>query len=249
MAAAPVPLLLLPGMACDARVWDPSLVDALGERAAVTAVDVLEGRTIGEMAARVLAGAPPLFAVCGFSQGGIVGLELATLATDRVAGVAAIACSARAPTPAQQATWAALDRQAANGELDAVADALLPALVGADDRAALGPLVAAMARSVGAARLRAQLAAQRTRPDRRAALAAVRCPALVVVGAEDRSCPAELAAEVAAAIRDARLATVPGAPHLCTRTHAGAVAAQLGRWLDEVSRRAGGPPSRRPPSP
>lgn len=225
--SAQAPAVLLPGMANDARAFDDAIAGVLGP---VQSVHALRGRSVAEMADRVLAAAPPVFAVCGFSLGGIVALELATRAPDRVTSVTAIGCSARAPTLEQEAAWRTLDGHAARGDLDAMVDAMLPALLGPGERARLSALIHDMARTVGVAGVRDQLAAQRSRPDRRAVLAGVRTPTLLVAAGEDSSCPVERVAEVAEAIPGARLEVVSGAPHLCTLTHPHAVARILVQW-------------------
>ena len=92
-----VPLLLLPGTLCDSRVFAP-LLDRLSDRVAV--VKVLAGETdVRSMATRILADAPPRFALLGFSLGGIVALEMAALAPERVVGLALIASNARDVRP------------------------------------------------------------------------------------------------------------------------------------------------------
>jgi pimeloyl-ACP methyl ester carboxylesterase len=52
------------------------------------------------------------------------------------------------------------------------------------------------------------------RPDSGATLAAVSCPTLVVVGAEDTLTPPPESRKMAAAVKGARLVEVPGAGHL-----------------------------------
>lgn len=55
-----------------------------------------------------------------------------------------------------------------------------------------------------------------TRDDLRARLAQIRCPTLVLVGAEDRALPPDHSRELAAGIPGARLVEVPRAGHLST---------------------------------
>jgi pimeloyl-ACP methyl ester carboxylesterase len=59
----------------------------------------------------------------------------------------------------------------------------------------------------------AALLAMRDRPDRTAALAAIRAPALVIVGAEDAITPVAEAEKIKGLLPDARLAVIPGAGH------------------------------------
>jgi pimeloyl-ACP methyl ester carboxylesterase len=68
------PLVLLPGMMCDARLFGPQIA-AFGARslhlAAMTGAD-----TVQALAAQILAQAPPRFALAGLSMGGIVAMEV-----------------------------------------------------------------------------------------------------------------------------------------------------------------------------
>jgi len=178
---ARVPLVLLPGMACDARVWDERIVRELNGAAEALLVEVLRGRRSGYGGTNTR-NRSGLVRHLRFSQGGIVALELTDRAPERILGVAVIGCSARAPTPAQTVMWNALDRHAAEGRLDTVVDLMMPALLHGEARLRFGPLVRQMAHSVGAAGLREQLAAQLARSDRRARLGLVSCPALVMAG-------------------------------------------------------------------
>jgi 3-oxoadipate enol-lactonase len=60
----------------------------------------------------------------------------------------------------------------------------------------------------------AGIRALRDRPDRRAELASIHCPTLVIVGSEDKISPPAEMAEIARAISGARLAEIAGAGHL-----------------------------------
>jgi pimeloyl-ACP methyl ester carboxylesterase len=58
------------------------------------------------------------------------------------------------------------------------------------------------------------LHALRDRPDSRPALPSIDVPTLVLVGAEDKVTPPDVARELAGSIRNSRLAIIPGAGHL-----------------------------------
>ena len=99
------PLILLPAMGCDGQLWARQVIDLsdvthpmLGD---LTVDDALEA-----MAARVLAHAPPRFAVAGVSLGGYVALEVIRQAPERVqrgrCSAPARRCGcARAPSPSR----------------------------------------------------------------------------------------------------------------------------------------------------
>ena len=94
------PLLLLPGTLCDERVWAP-MRSALEENAYAIRTAVLRGHlSTAAMASALLETMPPRCAIAGFSLGGIVALEMAAQAPDRVLGIALVATNAR-PDPAE----------------------------------------------------------------------------------------------------------------------------------------------------
>jgi pimeloyl-ACP methyl ester carboxylesterase len=70
------------------------------------------------------------------------------------------------------------------------------------------------------------------RADQRALLPSIRCPTLVLVGAQDTLTPPHLAEEMAAAIPGARLVQVPDCGHLSTMERPEAVTAELIAWMN-----------------
>ena len=81
------PLMLLPAMGCDGQLWARQIVD-LAAVAQVDFGDLSQDDTLSEMAARVLASAPPRFAVAGVSLGGYVAMEMVRQAPDRIERIA-----------------------------------------------------------------------------------------------------------------------------------------------------------------
>ena len=69
------------------------------------------------------------------------------------------------------------------------------------------------------------------RPDNRPLLARIRCPTLVLVGEQDALTPPELAREIAAGIRGARLEVIPDCGHMSTLEQPEAVNRALRAWL------------------
>ena len=81
---AGTPLLLLPGLMCDAAFWAP-LVSVLPHGVAAQVVDYGDADTLTAMAETALAMAPARFVLAGHSMGGRVAMELVRLAPSRVA--------------------------------------------------------------------------------------------------------------------------------------------------------------------
>lgn len=94
------PILLIPGFLCTAEVFS-SQIAALWPYGSVTIASTLEGNTLAEIAAAILADAPPKFALAGFSMGGYICFEIMRQAPERVTKLALINTSAH-PDSAEQ---------------------------------------------------------------------------------------------------------------------------------------------------
>jgi pimeloyl-ACP methyl ester carboxylesterase len=214
------PLILLPGLACDAALWRDQLpaLRALGE---VRVSDVhARFDTLPEMAAALLAecSADQPLALAGSSMGGMIALEAWRQAPQRLAGLALLGTTARPDT----AELIALRRWAceryAEGRMDKV---LRPNVMfafhprHAADESLVGDYLAMMERA-GAGQLIRQNQAVMARPDYRPVLPQIDRPTLVVGGEGDGLTPPECAREIAAAIPGARLHLLDDAGHMLT---------------------------------
>ena len=72
------PLLLIPGMMCDARLFAPQVVEVSRTRY-VACAPISAQANVTALARDVLASAPPKFALAGLSMGGIVAMEMLRL--------------------------------------------------------------------------------------------------------------------------------------------------------------------------
>jgi pimeloyl-ACP methyl ester carboxylesterase len=231
-AAGREPLVLLPGMLGDGRLWD-GVAPALEGRATPRIGRIDLDDSVAEIAESVLAAAPERFALAGHSLGAIVALETVRRAPGRVTRLALLNATARRASEAQVDAWATLRERTEGGEFVDVAREFARVNLprdGARD-STLEEQMEAMALGVGAAGFLRQLSAQRTRPDLRPSLPDVDVPTLVVSGAEDQVCPRPLQDELAAAIRDAEHVTVEGAGHMTPLEAPGSVGEHLVAWL------------------
>lgn len=93
-----LPLVLLPGMMCDARLYGPQ-IEALSSDYALHVAPIGGHDTVQALANEILAHAPPRFALAGLSMGGIVAMEVLAQAPERVARLALLDTNPRAETP------------------------------------------------------------------------------------------------------------------------------------------------------
>ena len=228
-----VPLALLPGLLCDARLWAPQ-VAALADLAEPWVADFTTQSSVGEMAESVLAAMPPRFALAGLSMGGYVALEVLRQAPDRVLRLALLNTQADPDSEAQTARRRGLLELAGKGEFKGVTPRLLPLLVHPArlDDEALVATVMAMAEAVGKAAFLRQQQAIMDRHDSRPTLVRISCPTLVLCGRQDALAPVDKHTTMAAGIRDARLVVVEDCGHLSTIERPEAVNRALRGWLE-----------------
>jgi len=228
----PLPALLVPGLLASARLY-AAQIPALWQCGPVMVADHTRDDTLAAIAARILAGAPPVFALAGLSMGGYLCFEIVRQAPQRVARLALLDTSARPDTPEQSAGRRAQIALASQGRFAEILDALLPRLVGRmhrEDRS-LRTLLEQMAEEVGIAAFIRQQTAIMRRPDSRPTLGSIRCPTLVLVGEDDELTPPERAAEIAQGIIGARLVAVPRCGHVSTLEQPAEVTRALLEWL------------------
>jgi pimeloyl-ACP methyl ester carboxylesterase len=229
----PLSTVLVPGLNCSARLY-AAQIPTLWRFGPVVVADHMRDDSMSGIARRILADAPPRFTLVGLSMGGYIAFEILRQASERVARVALLDTGSRADTPAQTERRNSQIALAQSGRFAEVAEALWPLLVHRDrqDDRDLKFLVHRMADETGPEAFVRQQTALKGRPDSRPGLAAIRCPALVVVGDGDVLTPPELAQEIAAGIVGAKLVTIPESGHLSTLERPEAVNRALVEWME-----------------
>jgi pimeloyl-ACP methyl ester carboxylesterase len=230
--AEPLPIVLVPGLLTSPRLYTEQL-PALWQHGPVTIADHTRDDTIAAIARRILAAAPPRFALAGLSMGGYICFELARQAPDRIARLALLDTTARPDTPEltqRRRTQIALAR---SGRFAEVADQQFPLLIHPSHQGdrAVRELVQLMAEETGAEAFIRQQQAIIGRADSRPGLGAIACPTLVLVGDCDQLTPPELSVELTDGIPQARLIVVAGSGHLTPLDQPEEVTKALVEWL------------------
>jgi pimeloyl-ACP methyl ester carboxylesterase len=226
------PIVLIPGLACTAEMFTPQIT-ALWPFGPVTVASTLQGETMADMAAAILAEAPPRFALGGISMGGYISLEILRQAPERVTRLALLDTSARADTPEQIEARRALVARVEQGELEAVLRQIAPNLLHPDHRddAVLIETQIRMGLAVGADGFARQEAAISKRIDSRPHLPAIDIPTMVLVGDRDPLTPPSRAEEIAEGVAGSRLVVIPDCGHASTMEQPDAVSRALVEWL------------------
>ncbi|MER2537451.1 MAG: alpha/beta fold hydrolase [Rhizobiaceae bacterium] len=214
MTAAPV--VAIGGTLCDDRLWrdcfeqpSPLLVVA----GKLPSGAVARSDRMDSYAGELLAALPPRFSLIGFSLGGLIALELAAQAPERIAALALICAGAGPETPE-----GAVSRR--QGEARAAAlgmtrhvrqDLLLRYHLGSGvDEAA----VEQMAERVGLPLYRRQNDLAISRADSRPRLSGMRFPVRLVAGGDDALCPPARHEEMARLIPEATVTVAEGCGHM-----------------------------------
>jgi pimeloyl-ACP methyl ester carboxylesterase len=228
----PMPILLVPGLVSSPRIFAP-VVPALWRLGPVTIANHIRDDNMGAIARRILAEAPPRFALAGHSMGGYIAFEIMRQAPERVAKLALINTQARPDTPEATTRRRGLVARAKAGEFRAILDELFLIFVHPSRRgsADLRQLVHDMAEDIGVDAFIRQQTAVIGRPDSRPTLAWIKCPTLVLSGDEDNTIPNSLSKEMADGIHGAKLVILSHCGHLPQVEQPQATAEVLVEWM------------------
>jgi pimeloyl-ACP methyl ester carboxylesterase len=195
--------------------------------------------SIAAMAATLLAETEGPLVLCGASMGGIIAMEAARQAPDRIRGLALLGTTARPETDAMRKLREDAIVLFEEGRVEEViapnvALAFHPDSLEKDPRLAQDYL--AFVLDAGAAQLVRQNRAIIGRPDARTHLPSLGCPLLVMCGDADQLTPPEHSEEMAALVPGAELARVARCGHMLTMEQPVVVNARLLAWLDTLLR-------------
>ncbi len=232
MAMQSLPLVLVPGLTCTARLYTPQ-VEALWVHGPVMIADHRRDAEITAVAKRILDAAPPRFALGGLSYGGFIAFEMMRQAAERIVKLALLDTSARPDTPEQTAGRQKQIAAVQAGGYGDITDFAIKRYLHRDRQndETMTTIVRQMVAETGPEAFVRGLRAIIGRPNSRPLLASIRCPTLVLVGDGDIATPPDLAKEIAAGIAGSRLVIVPHCGHLSTIERPEAVNAALAEWL------------------
>jgi pimeloyl-ACP methyl ester carboxylesterase len=212
----------LPGFdGTDAPSADSTAIDDYA-RAALDLLDMLHVRS---------------FVVCGVSMGGYAAFGVWRAAASRCRGLVLADSRAGADTEQGRAARNALLELVRTRGAAAVADDMLPKLLGETTRAHR-PGVASRARTLIESQTSQGIAAavvrMRDRPDSTPLLSQIHIPVLVVVGGEDTLTPPAESEKMRDALPNAQIEVIPRAGHLACMEDPPAFNAILSRYLSSV---------------
>jgi 3-oxoadipate enol-lactonase len=156
-------------------------------------------------------------AIGGLSMGGYVTFALFRLAPERFTRILLADTRPQADTPEGRQKRRAMSETVRTKGASAVADQMIPKLLGETSRRqrpAVARLVRRLIEANDPVGIDGAVDAMRTRPDSTPDLERISCPALVIVGEEDEVTPVAESESLHNALRRSHLVVVPGAGHL-----------------------------------
>lgn len=210
-------LVLIPQTGGDASVWTRTVAALDGAAAQVG--NTLEDDTLGGMAKRILAAAPPTFCVAGVSMGGMVALEIMRLAPERVRGLTLVDTIAHRARPVSEAGATQFHERNAAAlagleDMKGYAQSSLVGLVHPNAPQDVRDEVVEMMVRVGAATYAKQYLAVSEREDQRRILPTIKVPTQVIAGANDRMVSSRHTATIHSEIAGSELHIIPDCGHL-----------------------------------
>jgi pimeloyl-ACP methyl ester carboxylesterase len=227
------PLVLIPGLMADARVFMPQLVGLGADRQMQVAL-ATKGETVEQMSEAILTGLPQKFALLGHGLGGDIALDLIRRAPDRVTRVVLMATDPLSEPPQAAAARETRIVAARSGRLaEAMREELpLSAIVDAPWRDDIMALVQDMALGLGEGVFLRQSRALQRRPDQQKTMRRVKLPVLVISGDSDTLVPMRRQEFTANLMPFGRLVVIEAAGHLACLEQPDAVTAEIAEFLN-----------------
>jgi pimeloyl-ACP methyl ester carboxylesterase len=227
-------LVLIPGLAADATMWQAQIAAAPAPWNVVVTDVHTRNDSIPAMAAALLAEQAGNLVLCGASMGGMIAMEAARQAPARIRGLALLGTNAQPESDEMRSL-----REAAIVlfEQERVREVIEPNISFAfhpDNAPALAPAYLEFVLRAGAQQLIRQNRAVIGRPDARAHLPRIACPTLVMCGDADRLTPPDCSREIASLVPNAQLVMVQNCGHMLTMEQPAIVNATLLGWLGSL---------------
>ena len=226
------PIVFLPGMMCDARLFAPQ-IDGLSHQCAVMVAPTHLGERVEQIASSILDMAPQRFALCGLSMGGIVALEIIRRAPDRVKRLCLMDTNPMCETPERAAEREPQIIAVRTGRLEQIMreEITLNYLTETLHKEHIFELLIDMGMSLGSEAFVRQSRALQKRRDQQSFLSKIKCPTLLLCGEQDQICLPKRHKFMAELIEGAKLTIIKNAGHLPTLEQPEATNEALRAWL------------------
>lgn len=224
----PVSVVLIPGFMLDESLWD-ELVNEMPKEWNIFRANLLQGDSIAEIAQNIVQNSPPKFIVIGFSLGGYIARSLAEQFPERVAGLILVASSMRPDSQQQKEHKLAAIKLNSKEKFRGLSSiSILKTLhpLNADHKA-LVKRIQEMGGKLGYDVFVKQSMLNRDVYN----MSKIKCPTLIISGAQDQIRSAEEATELYNQILNAQLETIEHTGHMIPIEQPKILASLIFNWL------------------
>ena len=226
------PLVLIPGMMCDERIFAPQIEELVSKRS-VHIADISKHDTISDLAADVLSHAPPKFCLVGHSMGGIVAMEICAQDPKRIEKLVLIDTNPLAELEEVKLKREPQISDALSGKLiNVIRDEMKPNyLASSENQDIILNICLEMALSLGPKVFINQSRALQTRADQQSNIQSINIPVLIMCGSEDKLCTVERHEMMHNMISNSELKIINNAGHMPTLEQPSETTEVLKEWL------------------
>ena len=226
------PVVMIPGMMCDERIFAHQ-IEELGTDTEVYIADISKYSSIQELASDVLENSPPKFFLVGHSMGGIVAMEMCSQEPDRIEKLVIMDSN---PKPELEETKLKREPQIRNvisGNLAQVMKEEMKPNYLADSYKQKDILNTCMemALTLGPEVFVRQSRALQSRDDQQSTLKDLDIPVLIMCGSDDKLCSLEKHELMHNIINDSKLEVVMDAGHMPTLEQPQKTTEVIKSWL------------------
>jgi len=226
------PLVMIPGMMCDERIFAPQIEELVSKRS-VHVADISKHDNIGDLAADVLSHAPPKFCLLGHSMGGIVAMEICAQDPKRIEKLVLIDTNPLAELEEVKLKREPQISDALSGKLiNVIRDEMKPNyLASSENQDIILNICMEMALSLGPKVFINQSRALQTRADQQSNIQSINIPVLIMCGSEDKLCTVERHEMMHNMISNSELKIINNAGHIPTLEQPSETTEVLKEWL------------------
>ena len=226
------PLVMIPGMMCDERIFAPQIEELVSKRS-VHIADISKHDNISDLAADVLSNAPPKFCLVGHSMGGIVAMEICAQDPKRIEKLVLIDTNPLAELEEVKLKREPQISDALSGKLiNVIRDEMKPNyLASSENQDIILNICLEMALSLGPKVFINQSRALQTRADQQSNIQSINIPVLIMCGSEDKLCTVERHEMMHNMISNSELKIINNAGHMPTLEQPSETTEVLKEWL------------------
>lgn len=208
-------IIFLPGTLCNEKLWGKQIEFFESEYNTIVG-DLKNNNSIEKMAQEILSKAPSKFFLVGLSLGGIVSLEIARIAPQRVIKLILMDTTPYLPTIKQMDSWSVFREMCENKQFDDITKNHLLSQMLANENYTeeLKTVVVQMSEEIGMESYLNQLNALENRKDYSKFLNEISVETLILVGEEDEICPLYISEYLADHLVDSSLSLIRKSGHL-----------------------------------